>query len=73
MPYFIFEVSVPLRLTYIDAKEKYKDARDTVRRLREQAQSPDAVQRYRMVFAGNQAEAEKLLSKPRDERVIGED
>jgi hypothetical protein len=28
---------------------------------------------YRLVFASQPGEAEKLLSAPRDERVIGED
>ncbi len=28
---------------------------------------------YRLIFAGQIGEAERLLSTPRDERVIGED
>lgn len=72
MPYFVYRVSDPLRLTHLDTKERYQDARALVRTLR-QAQSQGTGDEYRMVFAKHQAEAEKLLSTPRDERIIGED
>ena len=72
MPYFVYRVSNPLRLTHVDTKERYQDARALVRSLRE-AQTQETEDQYRMVFAKHQAEAEKLLSTPRDERVIGED
>jgi hypothetical protein len=61
-----------MRLTYIETRERYKDARDLVReRRRTRAEGDDS--EYRMVFAKSQGEAERLLSTPRDERVIGED
>lgn len=72
MPYFVYRVSTPLRLTHMDTKERYQDARALVRTLRE-GQTRGADDQHRMVFAQTQAEAEKLLSTPRDERVIGED
>ncbi len=72
MPYYVYRIAPPLDLTHIDTKDNYKDARGLVRGLREGLQNGDEVQ-IRMVFARNQAEAEKLLSTPRDERVIGED
>jgi hypothetical protein len=72
MPYFVYRITQPLRLTHIDTKESYQDARALVRSLREgHPQSPDDF--YRMVHANHQAEAERLLSTPRDERVVGED
>jgi hypothetical protein len=72
MPYFVYRITQPLRLTHVDTKERYQDARALVRSLREaQPQSPEDF--YRMVHANNRAEAERLLSTPRDERVIGED
>jgi hypothetical protein len=43
-----------------------------VRRLR-QGQPLDQNTAYRMIFAKSMGEAERLLSTPRDERVIGED
>lgn len=72
MPYYVYRVADPLRLTHVDTKERYQDARALVRSLR-QEQAPGADDQYRMVFAKHQAEAERLLSTPRDERVIGED
>lgn len=76
MPYYVYKISPPLRLTPIDTKESYKDARALVRQLRQEhtsGRSTEGALQYRMIFANSQAEAEKLLSTPRDERVIGED
>ncbi|TVQ87850.1 MAG: hypothetical protein EA400_10055 [Chromatiaceae bacterium] len=72
MPYFVYKVSPTLQLTYIDTKERYQDARTLVRGLRAERAS-DAVDDYRLIFARHQSEAERLLSTPRDDRVIGED
>jgi hypothetical protein len=72
MPYFVYRITDPLRLTHMDTKERYQDARELVRSLRE-TQTQETGDQYRMVFAKYQSEAEKLLSTPRDERVIGED
>lgn len=73
MPYFIYaKTESPLTLSYIATHEAYKEAKERVRGLRqEQPLSGDAA--YRMIFAKSMGEAEKLLSTPRDERVIGED
>ncbi|MCF7984374.1 MAG: hypothetical protein K9L70_08225 [Thiohalocapsa sp.] len=72
MPYYVYKVSPKLQLTYIDSKDRYQDARAIVRSLREQRAEGDDSD-YRLIFAKQQGEAEKLLSTPRDERVIGED
>lgn len=72
MPYFVYEIVPPLQLTHIRTEGNYKDARALVRGMR-QDQPAGAENEYRMIFARNQTEAEKLLSTPRDERVIGED
>lgn len=72
MPYFVYKILPPSSLTPIETKDRYRDARALVRQLRRE-HSSEEVSRYRMVFANNQTEAEKLLSKPRDGRVIGED
>lgn len=72
MPYFVYKISPPSLPTYIGTEDRYQDARALVRRLRRE-QPPAEMFQYRMAFANSQAEAEKLLSKPRDERVIGED
>jgi hypothetical protein len=72
MPYFVYKVSPKLQLTYIDTKERYQDARTLVRDLRARDSSGEPGE-FRLIFANQQGEAEKLLSTPRDERVIGED
>lgn len=72
MPYFVYQISPPLKLTHLDTTERYQDARARVRNLREQRAEGDDTD-YRMIFANHQSEAERLLSRPRDERVIGED
>jgi hypothetical protein len=72
MPYYIYRVRKPQRLEYIDVKSKYKDAKSAVQALREE-QADDDSSIVRMVFAKSPGEAEKLLSAPRDERVIGEE
>ena len=72
MPYFVYKISPTLQLTYIDTKDRYQDARTIVRDLRASRVDGDDAD-YRMIFAAQQGEAEKILSTPRDERVIGED
>lgn len=71
MPYFIYKITPPLTLTYIDTREKFAEAKSLVRELRQEA-AGEGIE-HRMIFAKSRAEAEKLLSTPRDERVIGED
>lgn len=72
MPYFVFKIVPPRTLTHLATQERYQDARARVQALR--AADPDAGPgAYRLIFAGQMAEAHRLLSTPRDERVIGED
>jgi len=72
MPYYVFRIDPPLTLSYLDTMDDYQRARALVRSLR-QAQEPGDPAQYRLMFANQQAEAERLLATPRDERVIGED
>lgn len=72
MPYYIYRLREPQQLEYIDVRDKYKDAKSAVQNLREE-QAADDPSNVRMVFARSSGEAEKLLSAPRDERVIGEE
>ncbi len=71
MPYYIYRLNGPKQLQYVDAKDKYQEAKALVRNLR--AELGGDVESVRMVFAKSSGEAEKILSAPRDERVIGED
>lgn len=72
MPYFVYKISPPRQLEHLDTLERYQDARALVRNRR-QAEDRSSGIEYRLVFARQQGEAERLLSTPRDERVIGED
>lgn len=70
MPYFVFKITPPRELTHIATLEQYQEARNQIRSLRQDAATDEE---FRMVFASQMGEAERLLSTPRDERVIGED
>ncbi|WP_456377478.1 hypothetical protein [Thiolapillus sp.] len=76
MPYFTYEVishpeSGAKLLTHIETYPKYRDAKMRVKEERDKHPQRDP-QEFRLVFAKNTVEAEKLLSIPRDERVIGD-
>lgn len=71
MPYFVYQITPPRQLTPLQTFDRYQDARALVR-SRRQAETTAGVD-YRLIFASQPGEAEKLLSAPRDERVIGED
>jgi hypothetical protein len=74
MPYFLYKITPPRALTHIATLDRYQDARAQVRALREQArEEQESGLEYRMIFAAQPGEAERLLAAPRDERVIGED
>jgi hypothetical protein len=71
MPYFVYRIQEkPRRLEHLETFSSYKEAKSYVR---EQRQASGDVENIRMIFARNDIEAEKLLTTPRDERVIGED
>ena len=70
MPYYVFKISPPRELQHLATWDRFRDARTQVRDLREGG-APEV--EYRLVFAPQIGEAERLLSTPRDERVIGED
>jgi hypothetical protein len=72
MPYFIYKIGDKLALEHVATHTVYKEARQQVRDMRAEA-GTDSVNSIRMIFAKNEREAEKLLSTPREERVIGED
>jgi hypothetical protein len=70
MPYFVYKIAANRKLSHIMTVDNYQAARAEVRARRQDAESGAE---YRLIFARQMAEAEKLLSTPRDERVIGED
>jgi hypothetical protein len=70
MPYFVYRISEARELRHLATFDNYREARQKVRQLRPQAE-PGV--EYRLIFASQMGEAERILSTPRDERVIGED
>jgi len=72
MPYYVYRVNDLRSLECLDHKDRYQDAKARVRDLRGDLPTSDAA-KIRMVFAKSTSEAEKLLSIPKDPRVIGED
>lgn len=72
MPYYVYRFHSERQLEYVDVKGRYQEAKALVRQLRSEQGSNDPAG-IRLVFAKSTGEAEKLLSIPRDERVIGED
>jgi hypothetical protein len=78
MPYFVYIVSQqPDRdrkdLEHIETFPAFKEARNLARARRAELKAEGAGRDCRMIFAKNQTEAERLLSAPREERVVGED
>lgn len=82
MPYFVYYVDAnpdntkKKGLEHVETLDNFKAARTLARERRAELQENGAnggTRDCRLIFAKNQTEAEKLLSTPRDERVIGED
>lgn len=72
MPYFVYKISPSRQLEHLATVVRYQDARATVRAHR-QAEPRDTGIEYRLIFAQQPGEAEKILATPRETRVIGED
>lgn len=72
MPYYVYRIQADRRLEYLSTCTLYQEAKALVRALRTEQgiEDPGSV---RLVFANSTGEAERLLSLPRDDRVIGED
>ncbi len=73
MPFFIFKISAQNDLEYLDEEDKYRAAREKVRRLRAAHEADDGTS-FRMVFAKTVGQGEKLLSATeQDDKIIGDD
>ena len=71
MQYHIFEINPFEQLTYLKSIEQYRQAKQEVNKLRT---APDIVRgtTYRMMFAIDPAQAERLLKEKREPRPMGE-
>lgn len=65
MPYFVFRLGPDRKPSLVGAYEKYKEARETCRTLRQQ-ESPGEPNAVRMAFAKTEHEAKRLLSEKRN-------
>lgn len=72
MPYFVYRITPPRTLQHLETMDNYQQAKKLVRSMRAELDAASEVS-VRLIYAKTQGEAEKLLSMPRDERVIGED
>lgn len=72
MPYYIYKVHAPLKnLEKVAQHASFKEASKTVKELRETLAAGATI---RMIFAGNELEAEDLLSQVRKpEPMVGDD
>ncbi|MGB5453604.1 MAG: hypothetical protein WBN02_05285 [Sedimenticolaceae bacterium] len=78
MPYFVYYITQDSdrnrkSLEHLETLGNFKAARNLAREQRARLKAEGSARDCRLIFAKNQAEAEKLLSAPREERVIGED
>ncbi|MCB1868187.1 MAG: hypothetical protein KDI43_06535 [Gammaproteobacteria bacterium] len=72
MPYFVYRIEEDKQLQCLDRIEKYKDARNQVRELRSMQTSDDR-SLIRLIHAGSEIEAERLLLTSREVPVEGDD
>jgi hypothetical protein len=78
MPYFVYYIeqqgdSPKKMLEHLETFDNFKAARTLAREQRAALKAAGSTRDCRLIFAKNQIEAEKLLSAPREERVVGED
>lgn len=72
MPYFVFKVPAKGRPEVIDSHENYRQAKTLAKTLRTEA-GAKTDRAVRIIFAGDAAEAERLLVQKREPPPLGED
>nr|VFK00052.1 MAG: hypothetical protein BECKH772A_GA0070896_101804 [Candidatus Kentron sp. H]VFK00323.1 MAG: hypothetical protein BECKH772B_GA0070898_101864 [Candidatus Kentron sp. H]VFK04542.1 MAG: hypothetical protein BECKH772C_GA0070978_101884 [Candidatus Kentron sp. H] len=71
MPYFIYKIAPGNTLSSLESFDKFPDAKKRVRTLREDLTAQDE-HVFRIVFAGDTEEAERLLKEKRESHPEGE-
>ncbi len=71
MNYHIFEINAFKQLTHLCSVEDYREAKKIVNEHRRKPNLPAGTS-YRMMFATNPEQAEKLLQEKREARPMGE-
>jgi len=72
MPYFVYRISPEMKLQCLESFDNYRAARDQIRTRRTEQQEGDNTT-IRLIHAGSETEAERLLLTPRDAPVEGDD
>ena len=72
MPYFVFNIHGTRILELVDAFDHYRDARRVVKELRSNLPAESNIT-SRLVFAGSEQQAQRLLLEKREARPLGED
>lgn len=72
MPYFVFRISPPKKLTLLEAFPAYRDARQYARAQRAELSAEDPTV-IKVLFAPNESQARTLLQIEREPRPLGED
>jgi len=71
LAYFIFEINAFRQLTAIDSVSDYRDAKKLVNEHRRKPHLAPGTT-FRMMFAENEHQAERLLKEKREARPMGE-
>jgi len=72
MAYFVYRITPPKKLDYIDEHDQYRAARMHARTLRAKLDANDTTV-IKVIFAPNREHAEGLLLTEREPRPLGED
>ena len=72
MPYFIYKLRWPRPPEKAGSFDAYREARTAVRTMRRDLDRDDPTT-VRMVFASDEAQAERVLTERREPRPLGED
>lgn len=72
MPYFVYRLRPPRAPEKAGVFEGYRDARSAAREMRRALDREDPAT-VRMIFAADEARAERLLTERHEPRPLGED
>ena len=72
MPYFVYRISPEMQLQCLESFDNYRSARGRVRTRRAEQQESDN-STIRLIHAGSETEAERLLLTTREAPVEGDD
>jgi hypothetical protein len=72
MPYFLYKVFPGKRFELVEPYQTYREARDEARKRRAEMTGTEPYS-MKVMFANDSEQAERLMSKEREPRPLGED